>query len=93
MHRPRPDSAFTLEYEYAGWPDALATTATNTLLTRWPNIYLYAALAESAPYLQHDDRDPLWEQKFQDAVRDARIESERALFGGTPKRPRIPVAF
>ncbi len=66
---------------------------TQFLLTRHPDLYLYGALVESAPYYQHDDRLPLWEQRYQAAVTSVNIERERAKFSGSPKRVRLPRSY
>jgi hypothetical protein len=39
-----PATDAELELIYAGWPDPLATTATNELLTGHPDLYLYGSL-------------------------------------------------
>lgn len=62
---------------------------TNPLLRRHPDLYLYGALAESAPFYQHDERLPLWEGRYQMAVKEVNTEMERAKFSATPKRPRF----
>jgi len=52
-----------------------------------PDLYLFGALSESAPYLQHDERLPMWEARLQAGVKALRISTERRLYGGAP-RPR-----
>lgn len=47
---------------------SLMTTDPNWLLTAHPDIYLYGTLVESAPYLRDEERLPVWEQRYQDAV-------------------------
>jgi hypothetical protein len=64
---------------------ALSDSATtNALLREAPDAYLYGSLAESAPYLMHDERLPMWEARAAKAIKDLRIQSERRLYGGTP---------
>jgi hypothetical protein len=66
---PVPDSAYSIEYIYRQRIPALSvSTTTNWLLTKWPYVYLYAALVESAPYLGQDQRIAVWEGKYQDLV-------------------------
>ena len=85
---------FAIDFKYIKDLAPLSTSnPSNGLLTRHPDLYLYAALAESAPFYQHDERLPLWEQRYQQIVREINIERERAEFGGGPKRPRLPRAF
>ena len=41
-----------------------ATNTTNAVLTRAPGLYLYGALAASAPFLQDDERIAVWEGEY-----------------------------
>jgi predicted transcriptional regulator len=52
---------------------------TNWLLTEHPDVYLYAALVESAPYLGDDARLTLWRSEL-----DGRIEGVRRARNATP---------
>lgn len=66
---PTPDSAYTLDIVYKARVPALSsTTTTNWLLTTYPHVYLYAALCEAAPYLKDDNRIPVWESKYREAI-------------------------
>ena len=51
---PTPDAVYTLSASYYARFAALATTATNWLLTNHPSIYLNAALAEGCDFLKDD---------------------------------------
>lgn len=68
-------------------PALSASQTTNALLRDAPDVYLYGSLAESAPFLLHDERIPMWEQRCLAAMRGLRMQTERRLFGGSP-RPR-----
>lgn len=68
------------------------SSAVNQLYLRHPDMYLYAALAESAPFLQHDERIPVWENRYAQIVREINLERDRAEFGGTAT-PRLPQVF
>ena len=57
---PTPDSNYTIEMVYRQNVPALATNSTNWLLTLAPDIYLYGALLESAPYMKEDERIQVW---------------------------------
>lgn len=57
---PTPDSNYTIEMMYRKNIPALATTDPNWLLTLAPDIYLYGALLESAPYIKEDGRIQTW---------------------------------
>jgi hypothetical protein len=89
-----PDSAYDITVQYA--PDLVPLSAgspTNTTLTKHPDIYLFGALKEAALYLEHDERNPVWAQKYQKAVNDANIALERAELGAGPTTPRLPIIF
>jgi hypothetical protein len=71
-----------------GYLPALSVTqTTNALLRDAPDVYLYGALAESAAYLAHDERIPIWETRCLAGMKSLRILTERRLYGGAP-RPR-----
>jgi hypothetical protein len=57
-----PQSGSIVGTYYAEIPD-LATNSTNWLLTNHPDLYLFAALTESALFTQDDSRIPLWAEK------------------------------
>ena len=82
------DQAYTAEIYYYKHIVALATTSTNVLLTRSPNVYLFASLAEAAPFLMGDERVPLWEGKYTQ-TRDALNKSQLASRRGGPLVSRI----
>ena len=65
-------------------PTLSDTQTTNALLREAPDAYLYGALAESAPYLMHDERTALWMSRANEAITGLRIQSERRLYGGQP---------
>lgn len=66
-----PDQDYGGELIYFAPLDALSgDQATNALLTRAPDAYLYAALAASAPFLVNDERIAVWEGLYSGA-RDA----------------------
>jgi hypothetical protein len=58
---------------------ALATT-TNTLFTVNPDLYLYAALTASAPYLLNDKRIPVWEGLYRQAKDSVNAAHEAGRF-------------
>ncbi len=63
-----PDVAYNGEIIYYQELSPLsATNTTNTLLTVAPDIYLYSALAASAPFLMNDERIATWNSLYVDA--------------------------
>jgi hypothetical protein len=57
---PTPDAAYTVEMVYRQNIPSLASNGTNWLLTLAPDLYLYGALLESAPYIKEDARIQTW---------------------------------
>ena len=58
----------------------------NDVLATAPDVYLYGALVEAAPYIKDDERTALWDQRFQTAL--AELERARSL----REWPNTPVA-
>jgi hypothetical protein len=65
---PTPSSSITLEMIYRQTIPALASNSSNWLLTMAPDLYLYGALLESAPYIKEDGRIQTWGTGFQSAL-------------------------
>lgn len=63
---------------------ALSDSATqNWLILREPGLYLYGALAESAPFMKEDERLLTWGTLY-NSIRDGmHRESDRARYGNT----------
>lgn len=58
------------------------TNTSNALLARAPDVYLYGALLETAPFLHHDERVPMWQQMYDRAVAGVNQASTSARRGG-----------
>lgn len=85
---PSPDASYTGEIVYFAEIPALTDSNTsNWLLTLAPDIYLYATLIQSAPYLQDDARLQTWASLYQKKMLDIDISNERAQ-GQTSARMR-----
>lgn len=81
------DSAYTAEMVY--WQKVSAISAsnqTNVVITEYPNIYLYGALAESAPYIDDPERIALWVQLYEKGVALANQASKDATVPHGPIR-------
>ena len=86
------DSDYDVEEYYKPVIAALSDSATsNATLLRAPDAYLYGALKEAEPFLEHDERNVLWAQKYQKAVDDENLARERALYGEGIVVPRLPI--
>lgn len=78
-----------IEMAYYQKIPALSDAApTNWLLSDWPDLYLYAALIHSAPYLREDDRIATWKGLSDQLFEEARMSDERAKHSGGPLRAR-----
>ena len=76
---PAPDSSYTAEVVYYAKIPALSDSDTsNWLLSLSPDIYLYGALIQSAPYLKDDERLPVWFGIYQKLVEDMNVSDERS---------------
>jgi hypothetical protein len=66
---PTPDAAYSVVCTYRAEALQLnADSPVNSLLTAWPNVYLFGALVELAGWLGDDAAAAKWESKFQDAI-------------------------
>lgn len=80
---PFPDADSTLKGTYFKRLDPLSS-ATNTLFTNNPDLYLMAALAESAVFLGFEDaRVARWEAKYQDIQARIQAENDKGRLSGT----------
>lgn len=76
---PAPDSDYTGEIIYYAKVPALSDSqTTNWLLTLSPDIYLYGALVQSAPYLRDDERAGVWMTLYQQMVANMNVSDERS---------------
>jgi len=81
---PVPDTSYTIELTYYKAIAALSDAApSNWLLSSHPDLYLYASLAASAPYLKEDERLPMWIQWKDKMIADLNAQSERSEVSGS----------
>lgn len=86
---PAPDGVYEGELTYYGAITPLSDAApANWLLTAAPDIYLYAALMQAAPYLDDDARIGTWATLYGQASEALRTQSERARYGASSLRIR-----
>lgn len=70
-------SAYSLTLRMIGGVTLSDANPTNLVLTNYPNVYLYGALKEAAPYLRDVEGAGLWEAKYQDAIMKAKAKEGR----------------
>jgi len=76
-----PSSSASWELLYYPSIPALTNAApTNWLLTRAPDIYLFATLMEAEPYLYNEERLPMWQKKYMEGVTSMMAADERQQF-------------
>ncbi len=81
---PTPDTSYDISLLYRARIPALADDATsNWLLLDAPDVLLYGALGQSAPYLKDDARLSVWAALYQSAVDALNAESKSAKSIGT----------
>jgi hypothetical protein len=80
---PTPDGTYTAELIYFAKLTKLSNSVTsNWLLASSPDIYLYGALLQAAPYLQDDARIQTWATLYERALNDLRTADARASTSG-----------
>ena len=80
---PTPDSNYTTELTYYAKLSKLSNSnTTNWLLTSNPDIYLYGALLQAAPYLQDDARIQTWATLYERALNDSQTADDRGASSG-----------
>jgi len=84
-------AGFAIDITYIRDLSPIVTNGTgkNGLLTLFPQVYLYGSLLQTAPWLQHDERIPVWQALFEKALKVANTEVERAQSSDVPKRARF----
>ena len=82
---PTPDTTYSAELTYYAKIPALSDSNTsNWLLAYAPDLYLYGALLEAAPYLKDDERLPVWSQMYVNSLGDIEVADQRASVSSTP---------
>lgn len=82
---PASSSNLTLSY-YAKIPVLSDAEPTNWLLEKAPELYLYGALVEAAPYMQDDQRVMVWGQLYERAFTDLQKTDEAQRWSGAAVR-------
>lgn len=86
---PVPDGVYTVEISYYQRLPALAANATNWLLTKHPDIYLYASLMAGEMRGWNDKRLPLLKAAVDEGIVEIERDSAALKYGAAPLYPRI----
>jgi len=76
---------------YARIPALSDSNTSNWLLDYSPDIYLYGALMQSAPYLQNDERITIWSSLYLKAIDDLEISNQRTAGQTSVKMRAAPL--
>ena len=77
-----PDAEYTVEIQYFKKADPLTSSnQTNEILTKYPSIYLYGALAQVFIYSQDDQQVSKYIQLFIGAIKGANKADQKGRFG------------
>lgn len=86
---PTPDSDYELDLVFETRLPSLSDDNTeNWLLADSPDLYLYAALAESAPFLDRDERIPVWEGGYNSRAENFKLDADAKRYNGPPLKAR-----
>jgi hypothetical protein len=86
---PVPDGEYALSLVYETKLPALSdSNPTNWMLEKDPDLYLYAALAESAPFLDQDERIATWEGAYDKRAEAFKVDADQKRYGGSPLKMR-----
>lgn len=88
---PVPDGAETLSLTYIAKVDELADTASNDVLSTYPDIYFYGVLAHHAQLIG-DERLAIWGPLYEKAKMDATVNDARQTYAGGPVKVRTKYA-
>jgi len=80
---PTPDTNYATELTYYAKLSKLsASVSTNFILESSPDAYLYGSLVQAAPYLQDDNRIPVWAGLYERALTDLQVADDRGATSG-----------
>lgn len=85
-----PTASGTVLGSYYARPEPLATGtwADQSTFARYPEVFLFSALVESAPLIGEDARIPVWETKLRQAMHAAQTNERMRAYAGGPLRMR-----
>jgi hypothetical protein len=91
---PEPDQSYDAILNYYQTVATLADVPpSNHIFYESPDVYLYGALLQATPYLEHDERIPVWQMKFDNAIEQLNEMRARQQYGAGLKEMRLPMVF
>ena len=80
-----PDANYIIEIQYLKRDsDLTSVNQTNLILTNYPNIYLYGAMAQFSMWAEDDQNLLKWQAKLDDAIKGANSSWKRGKYGTAP---------
>lgn len=78
---PTPDQSYDLQLTYYAKITPLSDSNTSNFVSNdHPDVYLYGALKHASVFLMEDDRAILFNNQFEKAIEEIRMEDEKAKF-------------
>lgn len=91
---PVPDQSYDCTLIYVTTLTPLSgSVSTNAVLTEAPDLYLYGSLLVAAPFLENDERIPVWESLFKAAIDGMNQQREDEEYGDDSGDVRLPVVI
>lgn len=91
---PAPDQSYTANIFYFSSLTPLSgSVATNTVLIEAPDAYLFGALLQAEPFLEHDERMATWQGKFDNAIDQLNNVRDREEYAASIRDVRLPRVF
>jgi len=84
---PAPGSSYEYNIWYYSKIETLSgTVATNSILTNYPDLYLYGSLVAAEPFLKNDKRLSTWKLLYEQSLKMTTQESINDRQGGTSRQ-------
>tara|TARA_R110002020_G_scaffold131211_1_gene293492 strand:- start:500 stop:1126 length:627 start_codon:yes stop_codon:yes gene_type:complete len=84
---PTPDSVYNYTMTYYKTFEGLSdSNTTNWVILNAPDVYLYGALLQAEPFLQNDQRIPVWERGLRQALSDLQSQDDKDRYSGSELR-------
>ena len=85
---PTAANGTVLQGRYYRRPADLKTAGLNSTFSKYPEVFLFAALAKSAPFIGDDERIPMWEMQFTQYMNSANTLERNFAYMGSRLRQR-----
>ena len=64
-----------------------------SIIVTMPLMFLYGALLQAAPFLEHDTRTAVWQSKFDNAIEQLNNVRDREEYNASIRPIRLPIVF